>query len=136
MPAWLQLPTRALYVALALATIALGLGVHWRGAVLGPTVQDVLGDALWAAMIMWWVGAVAPGAVLRDRVLASLVLCLGVEVSQLFHTTMLDALRSTTAGRLVLGSGFDARDLVAYAFGVLVAAFVERAVVARAGVLG
>jgi Protein of unknown function (DUF2809) len=131
MPSWLRLRARASYVALALGTIALGLGVHWRGAALGPTIRDVLGDALWAAMIAWWVGAVAPGASLRIRAAAALALCVGVEVSQLYHTTVLDALRSTTAGRLVLGSGFDPRDFVAYALGVLVAAFLERAVVRR-----
>jgi hypothetical protein len=118
-------------MALALGTIALGLGVYWGGAVLGPTLRDVLGDALWAAMITWWVGAVAPSASVRSRAVVALALCLGVEVSQLYHTTMLDALRSTTAGQLVLGSGFDPRDLMAYALGVLVAAFLEVRAVQR-----
>jgi Protein of unknown function (DUF2809) len=122
----LRLPTRALYIALALGTIVLGLAVHWRGAFLGSALRDVLGDALWAAMIAWWVGALAPGASLRIRALGALSLCFGVEVSQLYHTTVLDALRETAAGRLVLGSGFDPRDLAAYTLGVLVAAFLER----------
>jgi Protein of unknown function (DUF2809) len=126
-----QLRTRASYIALALGTIALGLGVHWRGGAIGPTLRDVLGDGLWAAMIAWWVGAVAPGASLRARALWALALCVGVEVSQLYHTTALDALRSTTAGHLVLGSDFDPRDLLAYALGVLVAVSLERALVRR-----
>jgi hypothetical protein len=121
--------TRASYIALALGTIALGLGVHWRGGALGSTLRDVLGDALWAAMVMWWVGAAAPGAPLRTRTATALALCFGVEISQLYHATALDALRSTTAGQLILGSGFDPRDLMAYTLGVLVAAFFERAVV-------
>ncbi len=109
----------------------LGLAVHWRGGPLGPTLRDVLGDALWAAMIAWWVGALAPGASLRIRALGALSLCFGVEVSQLYHTTALDALRGTVAGQLVLGSGFDPRDLVAYTLGVLVAAFLERSLIRR-----
>ncbi len=133
MPYWLRLRTRALFIALALGTIALGLGVHWRGGALHATLRDVIGDALWAAMIAWWVGAIAPRASLRMRALGALTLCVGVEVSQLAHTTLLDALRSTTAGHLVLGNGFDPRDLVAYTLGVLVAAFLERAVVRRHG---
>ena len=128
-PPGLRLRTRASYVALALGTIALGLGVHWRGGVLGSTLRDVLGDALWAAMVAWWIGALAPAASLRIRATAALAICAGVEVSQLYHSTVVDALRSTTAVSLILGSGFDPRDLVAYALGVLLAVIVERAMV-------
>ena len=128
MPSWLRLRTRASYTMFALGTIALGLGVHWRGGALGSTIRDVLGDALWAAMVAWWIGAVAPGASLRTRAAAALALCVGVEVSQLYHSAVVDALRNTTAGGLVLGSGFDPRDLVAYTLGVLLAVILERAV--------
>jgi hypothetical protein len=121
-----RIRTRASFIALALGTIALGLGVHWRGGALGSTLRDVLGDALWAVMVAWWVGAVAPAASLRIRAAAALAVCVGVEMSQLYHTTALDAMRNTTAGSLVLGSGFDPRDLMAYTLGVLVAAVLER----------
>jgi hypothetical protein len=110
---------------LALGTIALGLGVHWYGAALGPAARDVAGDAIWAAMITWWAAALTPSASLRNRILAALAICFAVELSQLYHTRRLDALRSTTLGQLTLGSGFDARDLLAYALGVLAAAFLE-----------
>jgi hypothetical protein len=126
LPSWLRLRTRASYIALALGTIALGLGVHWRGGALGSTRRDVLGDALWAVMVAWWVGAVAPTASLRLRTAAALAVCLGVEVSQLYHTPVLDAVRSTTAGDWIPGSGFDPRDLMAYTLGVLAAAVLER----------
>jgi hypothetical protein len=117
---------RLLYVALALGTIALGLGVHWYGAAFGPTVRDVIGDALWAAMIAWWVAALVPGSSLRGRGVVALAICFAVELSQLYATPTLDALRHTTAGHLVLGSGFDLRDLLAYTLGVLAAALIER----------
>ena len=123
---------RAVYLALALATIAVGLLVHLRGAVLGPVARDVLGDALWAAMIAWWAGALAPGARLTTRAAAAFAVCAGVEASQLLHAPALDALRATRVGHLVLGSGFDPRDLVAYAAGVAGAALLEATVVARA----
>ena len=35
----------------SLAAIAAGLLVHRQGTVLGPTAQDVLGDALWGTMM-------------------------------------------------------------------------------------
>lgn len=120
--------TRIPFVALALGTIALGLGVHRFGAAFGPAGRDILGDALWAMMIAWWVGALAPGAPLGARSGAAFALCVVVEVSQLLHTPALDTLRATAGGQLVLGSGFDPRDLAAYALGVLTAAVLERAV--------
>jgi hypothetical protein len=116
---------RANYVALALATIAIGLLVHLRGSFLGPVTRDMLGDALWAAMIAWWVGALVPRARLAARSAGAFAMCAGVEVSQLFHSPTLDAIRGTQVGHIVLGSGFDARDFLAYALGVAGAALLE-----------
>ena len=117
---------RVAYVALALGTIVLGLTVHLYGNALGPTSRDVVGDVIWAAMIAWWVAAIAPGKSLRARSVCAVAICFAVEVSQLYHTPALDALRRTTFGALTLGSGFDLRDLFAYIAGVLAAAFLER----------
>jgi Protein of unknown function (DUF2809) len=122
---------RASYLALVLATIAVGLLVHLRGAALGAVARDVLGDALWAAMIAWWAGALAPRARLTARGAAAFAVCVVVEASQLFHAPALDAVRATRAGHLVLGSGFDRRDFVAYAAGVAGAMLLEVTVVAR-----
>jgi len=123
MPRWLL--ARMRYFALAVGTMALGLAVHWRGGALAPVVRDVLGDALWAAMVVWWIAAVAPGIRLPWRAAAALAFCYAVEFGQLFRLAALDALRRTTAGHLVLGSGFDPRDFVSYAIGVLAALFLE-----------
>lgn len=112
---------------LALGTIVLGLAVHLGGDALAPATRDVLGDAIWAMMMMWWVSAAVPRAPLYARVVGALVICVAVEFSQLHHTLALDAIRRTLAGRLVLGSGFDARDLVAYLAGVMVAGTLELA---------
>lgn len=118
---------RAPYLLLALATIALGLLIYRGGAVLGRATQDIIGDALWAAMMAWWVGAAAPRVALRIRAAVALGICFAVELSQLWHTPALDALRATRAGHLVLGSGFDPRDLAAYTAGVAAAVLIERA---------
>ena len=126
MPRWLR--ARVPYVALALGTLALGLGVHLGGATLGRAARDALGDALWAAMVAWWVAAAAPNAALRTRAGVALGVSFAVELSQLYHTPGLDALRATRAGHLVLGSGFDPRDLAAYTAGVVAAVLLERAV--------
>ena len=64
---------------------------------------------------------------LPSRAAVALAICFAVEFSQLWHLPILDALRRTTAGHLVLGSGFDLRDFAAYAAGVLAAVLLERA---------
>lgn len=122
-----MLRVRARYFAAASATIVVGLFVHLRGAALGPVTRDVLGDALWAAMIAWLVGAIAPNAPLLARAIAAYSVCEAVEVGQLYHSPALDAVRATFVGHLVLGSGFDARDFASYAAGVICAALLEMA---------
>ena len=117
---------RLTFVALALGTIALGLWVRGTDT-LGAVARDVLGDALWAMMIAWWIGALTPRSGLAARNGVAFGICLLVELSQLIHTPSLDAVRETTMGRLVLGSGFDPRDIAAYALGVAVAGGSERA---------
>ncbi|MGQ0650285.1 MAG: ribosomal maturation YjgA family protein [Gemmatimonadaceae bacterium] len=118
---------RLLFIALALGSIALGLLVQRRGAILSPTARDVLGDGIWALMMTWWMGAMMPRAAAWRRGLAALAVCGGVEFSQLYHASALDAARRTAPGHLVLGSDFDPRDLGAYASGVLAAVLLEAA---------
>jgi hypothetical protein len=119
--------SRAGYVTLALATIAIGLLVHLEIVPLGPAARDIAGDALWAAMMLYWIGALVPGARLRTRMVVAFGICAMVELTQLIHTPRLDAVRATRIGHLILGSGFDGRDFVAYAVGVFIAAaFIRR----------
>jgi hypothetical protein len=120
-----QLYARMRYFALAIGTMALGLAVHRRGSVLSPAVRDVLGDALWAAMVAWLIAAAAPSIRLWRRAAVAVAFCFAVEFSQLFHTPALDAIRGTTAGHLALGSGFDPRDFAAYTVGVLAAVLLD-----------
>jgi hypothetical protein len=86
-------------------------------------------------MAAWWVGALAPDMRPDVRSGLALAFCWAVEFSQLYHLPVLDAVRRTTPGQLVLGNGFDVRDLWAYAMGVLAALLLERAMRrSRAGV--
>ena len=118
--------------AFAAATIAVGLLVHLKGEALGAAARDIAGDALWAAMIAFAIGALAPRMRLRDRSLSAFAVCAAVETSQLYHAPAIDALRETMAGHLVLGSGFDVRDFLAYAAGVGAAALIETWLTGRA----
>ena len=123
---------RASYLTLAIATIAIGLAVHWHGASLGPVLRDIVGDALWAAMMFWFVSALVPDVRLAARGIVALCICCAVEAGQLIESPALDALRNSSVGHLVLGSGFDPRDFVSYSAGVLAAMLVAYGI-ARGG---
>lgn len=116
---------RSAFLVLALGTIALGLWVHRGGGGLGPVLRDMVGDGLWAMMMAWWFGMVLPDARLPVRSVGALAVCFVVEFSQLVRGPLIDSVRDTTAGRLILGSGFDPRDLLSYALGVLTATILE-----------
>jgi hypothetical protein len=105
--------------------IALGLLVHETGLGLPPAARDFLGDALWAVMTFAWFSVLWPRGSIGVRAVLAVSLCWIVEASQAYHTPSLDALRQTTVGQLVLGSGFDPRDLAAYALGVLFGALLQ-----------
>ena len=124
---WLH--ARARYLMLTGGTIILGLVVHLRGDSLPPSLRDIVGDALWTAMVVWLLAAAVPTLRLPFRSGVAIAISYGVEFSQLYSSPALDALRSVTLGHLLLGSGFDSRDFVAYAVGVLAAVLVERGVV-------
>lgn len=119
--------TRTRFAVLALSTILFGLLLQRTRALLPPMAADVLGDALWAMMIAWLAGTIAPGVPRGRRALGALGFCWMVEASQLYHARLLDAWRATTLGHLALGTDFDPRDLAAYALGVLAAYVLEPA---------
>lgn len=123
--------SRRIWIGVALTIIALGLVVHGLGLGLASDVRDATGDALWAMMMFAWIGALRPTAAMGIRATIALSICWAVEISQAYHTPRLDAARQTTIGRLVLGAGFDPRDLGAYAVGVLVACALESAAKTR-----
>lgn len=122
-----QFRARLAFVSLASGTVVVGLLIHWHGTALNATLRDVLGDALWAMMVAWWLGALAPHTRVAVRAAIDLVLCWAVELSQLIRIPVIDDWRQTTVGHLFLGSGFDPRDLAAYAIGVLAALALELA---------
>ncbi|HEX6063155.1 MAG TPA: DUF2809 domain-containing protein, partial [Longimicrobiales bacterium] len=101
------------------------LAIHLHGFGLPRDARDMLGDALWAAMIFWIASLAAPNRAVVARVVAALAICFAVELSQQIQHPMLAAIRNTTLGHLVIGSDFDARDLLAYTMGVSVAALLD-----------
>lgn len=124
-------PSRLYYSALALATIAIGLAVHLYADGFPAAIRDMLGDALWGAMIFWLMSAAVPATKMPIRIALAVGICFAVELSQLYDGTDFVALRSTTVGHLVLGSDFDPRDFISYSLGVLGAAALGRRISRR-----
>ena len=117
---------RIAYFALGTATVVFGMVIHFHGFWIPRAARDAIGDALWATMLACWISVITPQTRPTKRYCVALLLCFAVELSQLWHTPVLDYGRSTHVGQLVLGSGFDPRDFAAYAFGVMVFVWLDR----------
>lgn len=118
-------PHRRLTLAvLAAATVGIGLIVH---RVVDGAVGDITGDALYAVLIYLLVAFFAARWSRLAVACVAFVVCAGVEVLQL---TGLPREWATAFPpiRLVLGSGFDVRDLAVYAAAVAAAALIDVAV--------
>lgn len=117
--------------AIALVVIvAAGLVVHR----LAPSsvATDVAGDALYAVAV--YTGLVMLFASARPALLGALAVawCVAVELFQLTGAPVALAAAFPPVA-LVLGTGFDARDLVVYPLAVVVAAAVDATVARRRG---
>ena len=116
---------RWVYAAATLATIAAGLASRAYSRHLPWWLAKNLGDALYATMAFWAFRFLAPRARMSRVALAALAFCFAIELSQLYRAPWLDTIRATTPGRLVLGQGFHALDLVCYVLGVALALALE-----------
>jgi hypothetical protein len=113
------------YAAAVAATIAAGLASRRYAAQLPWWLAKNAGDALYATMVFWGLGLVVPRARTASIALAAAAVCFAIELAQLYQAPWIDAVRATTLGRLVLGQGFHALDLVCYAIGAGLGAALE-----------
>lgn len=110
-------------VCLAAAVVTIGLGLASRHSALPAWVHAYAGDALYAVMMTFLLGALWPR---RAVAVPAMALCCAIEFSQAWHPAWLDATRATRVGALVLGRGFLWSDLLCYAAGVAVASAIGR----------
>ena len=116
---------RAVYLAIAVVT--LGLGLVWRFVPMGLplSLYKYGGSVLWAAMIYWLAALVAPAARPVRLAAVAVLIATTVELFKLVHAPGLDAFRLTFVGKVVLGRFFYWSDFVAYYAGIAVAAVVD-----------
>jgi hypothetical protein len=118
--------SRVVYAVAVAATIAAGLGSRALADHLPWWLAKNAGDALYATMVVFALGCAWPAMTTRRAAAIALAVCWAIEASQAYHAPWLDAVRATLPGRLVLGQGFHAFDLVCYAIGVALGAALER----------
>lgn len=109
---------RFLYFLLIIFTIFLGLASRHFEAILTQRVNLYLGDALWALMVFLFLGFIFLRKESLWIAIAALLFSYSIEVSQLYHATWIDAIRSTRLGGLGLGFGFLWSDIISYTAGV------------------
>ena len=120
--------SRAPFVALAALTIPCGLALRYTAVPLPRIVTTEGGDALYATLVYFLARTLWPAPLHRTRAaLAAVGFCFAIEISQVYHAPWIDEVRKTLLGGLILGHGFLAVDLLAYALGVGAGLLVERA---------
>lgn len=116
---------RLVYLVCAVTTVALGLASRRFDAFLPAFIAQYAGDTLWALMVFFGLGFIAPATRTSRRAGLALMASYTVEFSQLYHAPWIEALRHTTLGGLVLGFGFLWSDLLCYTVGVAAGAVGE-----------
>ena len=116
---------RATCGAFAIATVLTGL--IWRMAPLHLPFffWKYGGSALWAIAVYWMIAFLLPKSRVATLAALASLFALAVEFSRLIPSPALEAFRETLAGRLILGSIFSPRNIVAYWVAILAAALFD-----------
>ena len=120
--------SRAVFLALAAATIVVGLATRRFRRSLPAAVGLYAGDVLWATMVYLLLAAIWPRASIRRLAVGTAAFALAIEMGQLYRAPWIDAVRGTRLGGLVLGFGFLWSDVACYAVGIALAVLIDRAI--------
>jgi hypothetical protein len=116
---------KSLYLIATIGVIVLGMGSRYIHGLFSLALGKYPGDALWALMIFLGLGYLMPGNSTIKNLAIAIVISFAVEISQLYQAPWINAIRNTTLGHLVLGSGFGWVDFLAYLVGVLIGSVAE-----------
>jgi hypothetical protein len=123
-------PARRRLVALAALVVVVAAGLFVAKVLPSSATTDIAGDALYAVAVYTGLVLLLPRVGRVILAIAATGWCVFVELLQLSGLPVALAERVPPIA-LVLGTGFDARDLVVYASAVLVAAVADAAVSSR-----
>lgn len=117
---------RLIYFIIFLLSIVLGLMSKVFASSLPQVLTFYLGDIIWGFMIFIGIAFLFRKKSTVYIVVAALILSFGIEYSQLLNNDILNDLRTTTLGNLILKDGFHVSSLVCYSIGVSVGALIEK----------
>ena len=112
---------RIVYLLLFTFFIWLALATRHDSQWFHPVVAKYGGDTIWAGDFLFFFRAIFPKTNLLKLTIFNYLFGVLDEISQLWHTPWLDAIRHTTFGKLMLGLGFMWSDLVCYFVGTVIA---------------
>jgi hypothetical protein len=112
---------RIIYSLLFIFCVWLALATRKHPEWFYPLIAKYGGDTIWAGEFLFFLRILFPKTKLFTRAVWNYLLGVTVEVSQLWHASWLNVIRSTRLGKLMLGLGFMWSDLVCYAVGTLIA---------------
>lgn len=116
---------RIILICLVASTMALGFLSRSTLVTLPKLLASYAGDILWATMVYFIVGFIAPTWKTKKTAMVALAFAFTIEFSQLVHAPWIDQIRDHKIGALILGHTFIASDLVCYSVGVLLGAVVD-----------
>ena len=87
-------------------------------------VRPYLGDSLAVALVYFGLRAIAPLGIVR-AMLVALAIAVAIELGQLFGLLWMLGLDRNPIARVVLGTGYDPRDFIAYGAGAAAVAVGE-----------
>lgn len=122
---------RYIYLLFLVTTIAAGLASRHFSIYLPPLVKLYLGDTLWALMVFLLFGLLLTRKSTLWVAVAALLFSFAIEISQLYHSSWIDSLRSYPLGGLILGYGFLWSDLLCYTLGVGFGYIMEKVLLKR-----
>ncbi|WP_010094754.1 DUF2809 domain-containing protein [Ornithinibacillus scapharcae] len=116
---------RIIYLGAVVITIILGLASRKFSDLLPIFLANNAGDVLWAVMIYFGFRLLL---VRKSHVTAfclSLIVCFGIEFSQLYQEDWINHIRGTWLGGLILGKGFLVVDLIRYTVGIIIVGILD-----------
>lgn len=113
---------RLIYVTLLGLTIVLGLLSRSPLVAADSPIRHYAGDTLWALAVFWSLAIIRPRANTRWLLIATLLISLSVELSQLYQAEWITRIRAFKPAALILGHTFLWSDLACYTLGAITGA--------------
>lgn len=116
------------YLILVFITIILGL--------ISRKVDFIplsVGDVLYGVMMYFIIRFLSGNKFNYKDIATATIICISIEVSQLYQAEWINSIRSTLLGRLILGRGFLWSDIMSYIIGILLIGVLDKFLICKQG---